>query len=436
MLLIYTPRTSRRLIYTFDLIFHDILGCQYSLITDPDKFKSATGPKFSYGGQPLDNENVHFVSSGLLFEKGVRKQALEVFDFEGDKAFFKTSGVSSLPFDPFAATFFLASRYEEYLPHKNDRFGRFPAEESLAFQQDFLQRPVVNIWANKISNILQQQYPEFIPPASEYKFVPTYDIDSAFAYAHKGIIRTLGGFYKSVAEQRFGELRERTRVLLGKEPDPYDTFDWLMDIQQKYELNPIYFFLVGDYDEFDKNISIQVGAFRSLIKSIADYAEVGIHPSYASNDDINKLRMEINNLSNVLKREIKKSRQHFLKLSIPRTYQRLIELEISDDYTMGYASQIGFRAGICTPFYFYDMDYEFKTNLRVHPFAIMDVSLNDYMELNSDEAIDTSKKIIDSVKEVRGTFSTLWHNQTLTDDPHWDGWKDVYEEIVKYAVGR
>ena len=101
---------------------------------------------------------------------------------------------------------------------------------------------------------------------------------------------------------------------------------------------------------------------------------------------------------------------------------------------MGYASQVGFRAGTSLPFYFYDLDMEMQTTLLLHPFAVMDGTLNEYMELPIDDAQYLVKELLDYVKEVDGVFISLWHNETLCDNRHWKDWKQVYEYTIEEAL--
>jgi hypothetical protein len=136
----------------------------------------------------------------------------------------------------------------------------------------------------------------------------------------------------------------------------------------------------------------------------------------------------------VLHTEVTKSRQHFLKLTLPETYRNLIDLDITDDYTMGFASQVGFRASICSPFNFYDLDMELETKLKIHPFAVMEGTLKYYMNVQPEDAMQKIKPLIDQAKAVNGNFISLWHNDTLSDQKLWQGWRSVYEDMVKYAV--
>lgn len=433
MLLIYTPKITNRCKYIFHLIFKDILDLDFELVSDLDRFKKYAQAKISYAQQPVGDE-LFIQSHKLLVETGITEQTIQVFESEGAPVFYATGKNSAFPFDPFAAAFFLVSRYEEYLPHIRDKLDRYDAYESIAYKNNFLHRPVVNTWANQIGELLTKKYPGFKIPDRKYKYVSTIDIDNAYAYKEKGVMRSLGGYVRALVHFDFQQISERTRVLLGLQKDPYDTYKLLSDIEQRYKLQPIYFILLGDYADNDKNISPENHNFRSLIKNLADHAKVGIHPSYASSGNKTLLQKEVNRLSSILNREITKSRQHFLKLRFPDTYRNLIELDITDDYTMGYANHIGFRAGICTPFNFYDLDLEVETRLKVHPFAVMEATLKYYMKVDPEEAMEYVKPLIDEVKAVKGVFMSLWHNETLSNDKLWQGWRDVYEDVVKYAT--
>jgi hypothetical protein len=101
---------------------------------------------------------------------------------------------------------------------------------------------------------------------------------------------------------------------------------------------------------------------------------------------------------------------------------------------MGYASQAGFRAGICVPFSFYDLDMEVETPLFIHPFMIMDGTLADYLKLTPDEAFEYICRLTDEVKAVGGTFVSLWHNESLGGQGRWKGWPEVYEKMIQYGL--
>ena len=434
MLLIYTTKITRRQSYIFDLIFKELLKVEYAFTISIDEFKSCDGPKINYSKHPIKDE-IFFSAHDLLFETGINDEPPSIIDFEGHKAFFPVYERHAVfPFDPFAASFYFVTRYEEYLPFIEDEFGRFSPKNSLAYLYGFLDKPLVNIWSLKIAKIIKDKFPTLIFPAKHFKFQPTFDIDLAYSYRMKGPIRTIGGYIKSFINLDFDEIKKRTRVLLRLDRDPFDTYDLIRKIHDKYNLEPIFFILFSQYSQYDKNISIENRKFQSLIKFMDDYAEVGIHPSFASNTDDEKLRKEIKNLSNVLHSEVTKSRQHFLKLNLPYTYRNLLLNDITDEYSMGFASETGFRASICDSFKFYDLDLDRETNLRIHPFAFMEGTLRDYKRMTAKQTLAEIFHLIDEVKAVNGTFISLWHNESMSNEKRWKGWHVMYEEMVKYAI--
>lgn len=417
----------------FRLYFGELLGLKVKVTDNHEEFAAEEGTKVSYTLHPVKDE-LFFYSRHLLFETGISEQNISVFDWESHPVFFATGKTSALPFDPFCCGFYLVSRYEEYLPHIRDSNDRFDAHNCLAYQHKFLEKPVINEWALMIRDLLVAKYPELKFPERKYRFEPTIDIDNAYAYRQKGFMRTVGGYGKAFLQLNFEDMRIRTRVLGGLQKDPYDTYDYQLDLQKTYALKPIYFFLVGDYGVNDKNLSTQNRRFRELIRHISDYAEVGVHPSYGSNKNPTALQVEISRLKNILHRDITQSRQHFLMLKFPNTYRNLLDRDITDDYSMGFANEVGFRASICTPFNFYDLDLESETVLRIHPFAAMDATLNLYMHLSPEQATEKVFELIASVRKVNGVFTSLWHNETLSDEKQWKGWRKVYEDIVQEAT--
>jgi len=434
MLLILVSKTTNRLRYTMQLLFSNLLGLDINFTNSLADFESYNGPKFSYG-VPVDDKYLFFASNGLLFESVIKARELRHFNYEGGLVFFPTLNKNSaLPFDLFAAVFYLVSRFEEYLPHKRDNHQRFLAAGSDAYQQGYLHKPLVNIWSFKMKDILLKWFPGIKVLTPVYNFIPTIDVDAAYAFKNKGLTRAFGGILRALQNNNYDEVRRRIRVFARIEHDPFDTFELQMQLQKKYNYRPIYFILLADYAPNDKNIPYNNRYFQNLIRFLADYADIGIHPSYASSLQPSLMVLETARLSKILKLEIDRSRQHFLKLTLPETYRNLINNDILHDYTMGYAEVAGFRASICTPFPFFDLDQDLATNLMLHPFAVMDGTLCDYMKLTPDQAIKTIFDLIDEVRKVGGTFIPLWHNSTLNDEGEWKGWLDVYVKMVEEGV--
>jgi len=433
MITIYSHKNSKRLQYIIKLIFAELMGSEYHFTTNIEEYKQAEGAKIQYTTSPID-DHLFLYSNNLLFETNIQHQDIKTVKHQDIDCIFPSYvNDSILPFDVFAASFYLLSRYEEYLPHKKDDHKRFQAKESIAFQYNFLHIPVINIWAIELMKMIQAKYPEFTTHPKKYRYTPTYDIDIAWSYKNKGVTRNVGGSIRDLLHFNTKAVKQRFQVIIGNRKDPYDTYQTQRSWQNKYQLKPIYFILFGELGPFDKNISTLNLEFQDLIKDLRDHAIVGIHPSYESNTDNKRLKKEIEDLGETIHADINRSRQHFLKLSLPQTYRNLLNLGIKHDYTMGYASQVGFRASIASSFLFYDLDLEIETKLRVHPFAIMDGSLRDYLKVDIDSAKEIISKMVAEIKKVNGHMISLWHNESLCNEGKWLGWIEVYEHLLKEA---
>ena len=429
-MLLYTQKITPRIRYAFKHIFTRILQIPIQFTSTLEEFVAHNGLKMSYGKLPLGNE--FFVrSNDLLFEQGVNDMDITIQQWEEVPCFFNAGSKSSIPFDIFAASFYLITRYEEYFPHVKDSHGRFTAGQSLAFKHGFLEKPVVDIWAFKLLEKLKEKFPEYSYKTRKYQYISTIDVDNAFAYKYKSMVRTFGGFLKDLSTFKLWDVWLRFSVVVNLKKDPFLTFKKILRLKKEHHVRTIFFFLVADYTTFDTNVSPSKSKFRLLIKDMVDYARVGLHPSYFAMQDVTLLKKEKERLESITNMPIIRSRQHYLRMSLPETYQHLIDVEILEDYTMGYASTVGFRASTCTPFYFYDIDFEIQTPLKVFPFALMDTTLNDYMKLTPKQSIGRIRDLRNEVKAVNGTFITLFHNESLSNHIRWKGWSRVYESMLK-----
>ena len=430
MLLVYTHKITPRLRYVFKHICTRILGIPVDFTTNVEEFIAHKSLKMSYTRQPLGNE-IFVRSHELLFEQGLSDVEINVQDWEQTKCFFPTNEKSSLPYDIFSASFYLLCRYEEYLPHVKDEYGRFTANESLAYKGGFLNQPVVDIWAYKLKTVLQEHFEDFKFPDKTYTVQPIIDVPMAYYFKQKGLLRSIGGTLNDLIRLKLKRFYNRYLVMAGFKRDPYDTFKWIINKQKASNYKFIVFFLIGDYSTYDKNINVNKKKFVSLIKSVGDYCRVGLKVSYFALQDLETLKKEKKKLESIVNYELEVSRNSFSKLNLPESYRNLIELEIKEDYTMGYLNQLGFRAGTCTPFLFYDLDYEVQTPLLIHSFHCIDFALLKIQSyLDKKEEL---QRIIYQVKQVNGIFTPVFHNYTFSDDERWKGFRDLFTLILESA---
>ncbi len=423
MILIYTDQTSPRLQYICYFIFKELMGQDITITIDSEEFKNFDGVKINYSNIEMPGFTIQ--NHPLLFENEIKEQVIDCFTINNYKAFFKTTR-SDFSFDIFSASFYLLSRYEEYLPHQKDMYGRYAHENSLAFNEQFLDLPLINIWVKDLANSLKKIYSEFNIQHLTFNIVPTYDIDIAYSYKHKGLLRNIGGFLS------FPSL-ERLKVLLGSKKDPFDSYDFLNGLHEKNNnIHPVYFFLVAEKNgQFDKNISPHKNVMWQLVKQHTKKYGIGLHPSWQSVDNFSLLKKEKRQLEAMAgQTDMTRSRQHYIRFNLPLGYQQLIAAGITDDYSMGYGSINGFRASVTSSFYWYDLKKEEQTNLLIHPFCFMEANSFYEQKLSATEAYTELMHFYDQCKEVNGTMITIWHNNFLGTDKTFAGWRKIYEQFI------
>lgn len=429
MLLIYLPIITKRSEYIFDHLFRNELGINFNTTTDINVFNNHNEEKINYSANRFDNE--FFVNSfGLLRKTPIKKIHLPVGEINQIKVIFPNENCD-VGFDIFSAIFFMISRYEEYLPFKPDRYGRFDAEESLAFKNNFLEIPIVDYWVILFKNILQKRFLRLKIKTKTFNAVLTYDIDVAYKYRGRSILRTAGSIAKDALRLDLTNIINRMKTLSKKKKDPYDVYEYLSKTIRNSQLKSVFFFLLGDKSENDRNLHYQNPLMNHLINRVMGFSEIGIHPSFVSNLSPEKILMEKERLETISGIKIIKSRQHFLKLSLPETYQKLISAGIAEDYSMGYGEVFGFRAGTCKSFNFYDLKNEQSTTLKIFPVTWMEVTYKDFLKQTPEESLQSIQRLIDEVKKVNGTFISIWHNNTIIKTKYEKDWFWVHDEMVR-----
>ncbi|MFM9986884.1 MAG: polysaccharide deacetylase family protein [Flavobacteriales bacterium] len=429
-MIVFTSNPTARFKYACEQVFRDLEG-DWRITSDLDAFKKYDGPKISYGLLIENSTDVCYVeSTSGIWENQIQIDKPVVSRVNSSVVLFANN--SDIGFDLFAAGFFMLARWEEYLPFESDDMHRFNAGNSIFAKEKAYHKPWVDIWIREFENHLKNKWPELRFHARKYRFISTMDIDSAYAYRHKGAYRSLGGMAQDLARFDFGNLVKRFDALLGGK-DSYDTYEYIEKKLRRHKCEHIYFFLLADFGPHDKNLPHTSEGLCKLIRRMAVHYKVGIHPGVGSHQHISVLRKEIGRLKFILQNEVRNSRQHYLKFHFPETYSRLIECEILDEYSMGFADDIGFRAGTSRSFYWFDLEKNLTTALCVHPFAVMETSLNKYLRLSAEEAIQMIHTINDEVRDVQGEFIALWHNETLSETKEWKGWRKVWEALLEKA---
>lgn len=414
---IFSTESAPRLRYIAGIILGDILGLSWEVITD--KRKLGKHPVINYSPENISG-SFKISPDSLLFETGIASRAINVNDWKGLPVFFHTSSDSDFPFDIFAASFFLVSRYEEYLEFKPDEFGRFQASSSLAFKNGFLGLPIIELWAKEMSKVFLKKFVTLAFKRNNYKALLTIDTDEPFAYKGKSLLRSIGGLFRDIKNNEV-HVGNRYRILDRGEKDPFGIFNYIIKNIEKSNADVRFFFPP----------SWKNNEYRRLIRSVADNYLIGLHPSFYAAGNSSLINSEALRMKTILGKDILLSRFHYIRLLIPQSYRDIHKAGILEDYSMGYPDEPGFRAGIARPYYFYDVSEDQQTSLKIIPFQVMDVALYKNKNLDPDASREIILKLINETRKVGGLFVSIWHNTSLLDNPEWQRCREVFEFMLK-----
>ncbi len=427
-LVIYCKNKSNRLQYVLDWLLGERLQLKY-ILTDNENVLLDKKAHILYGsGIAIDCITIPDI--GLLWQTGIHNvEPLCISDLDTIPVLFKVDGIYEISFDLFSAIFYLISRYEEYLPYTPDKHNRYPANDSILYKNAILKIPIIDLWVTDIKKRLEIKF-NIDLPESKFNFLPTYDIDIAFSHLHKGIARIAGAYLRAILKGDIKQIDERIQILNNKQKDPYDSFHWLHQLHIENDIAPIYFILCAmKTTTYDKNLHPLHPAMLRIIKNLSKEGKIGIHPSYFY--DRNEIIVkEKKILEEILTHSVAISRQHYIKINVPLTYRLLIKNNIQEDYSMGYGTHIGFRAGTGSSFLWYDIEKEAITPLRIFPFCFMDTTAHFEENLSVEQAFHQLKEMQKFLQQNNSTLITIFHNFSLGTSNLWLGWQNAYASFI------
>lgn len=349
----------------------------------------------------------------------------------GQDRFSRTPDEIECGVDLFAGSFFMLTRWEESLPYEPDLHGRFPAEQALIVRSGFIRRPVVDEYAAWLAGWLRSMgYPV---PERRYTVVPTCDVDHPRFWSAKKLLRNLAGRLIKHKRPRLllRDFNSFRRVRQGLARDPFDRFDEMLSAAETRGLRFAFYFIAGGKTRYEGDYSPGDPDIQSLIRHLENRGHrIGLHPSYASGEIPNTIAAEKKALERVVGHDVHLSRQHYLRFTVPETWQQLAEAGIREDSSLGYAAEPGFRCGTSRPFPVFDIRQRSPLDVVERPLLIMDVSLRYYKHWTPEEALEICSEIKAQVKKHQGDLVFLWHNSTLSEVDDWSDWNTVFAFLL------
>jgi hypothetical protein len=428
--IVYSSKLSERLTYVSKFIFESVLNCKCSVTDNKQVFKNTTAYKISYSTHS-EKEIINISPYDLLFKTGVDEDYRPKGILRNGMFYLHTSDSScDLGYDIFASVFYFISRYEEWQPFQKDKHGRFELDQSILFKDQMHLRPVVNLWIEEFKKALIKFYPELRLPNKRFQYISTIDVDNLYAYKFKGSFRVVGASGRDMITFKINNLLRRFKVLQGKANDPFDIYEEISTLAKQKNIPLFYFFLQRTGTEYDRTVDPHSPAFKEVFEKLNKVGtEYGLHPSYDAyqNDALLKEEFEIMNSNSG--KQITFSRQHFLRFNIKTTPQQLMAHGIKADFSMGFASGAGYRAGTFTPFYYYDLQNERATELLMAPFAIMDGVYFIYSQTDPQEAKKQILQLAEEARSLNGIFISVFHERTF-DEALYPGFGELYRFLI------
>lgn len=429
--IIYSSKLNERLNYTCQFIFEHVLNCKYSITENKQVFKNSNAFKISYSTHS-EKEIVNISPYDLLFKTGVDINYKPKGTVKNGVLYFHMSDSScDLGYDIFSSVFYFISRYEEWQNFEADAHGRFELKQSFLFKYQYHLIPIVNVWIEELKKSLLKFYPTLKFPQKKFQYVSTIDVDNLYAYKYKGALRTLGAIAKDILTFKFRNLSRRIKVLIGNIKDPFDVYDELNELSKQTKTPLFYFFLQRSGTEHDRTIDPTSQAFKKVFEKLnKSGVGYGLHPSYETANNNELLKQEFDLIRKNSDSLIQISRQHYLRYSIKTTPAHLLVNGVIADFSMGFASGAGYRAGTFTPFCYYDLESEKATELLMVPFVVMDGIYFIYSNVGAIEAEKQIVQLAQEAKQLNGIFVTVFHERTF-DEVLYPGFGDLYRKLQK-----
>ena len=396
--------------YIIDVLFNEFLGLEYTLEIGSNDYEIV-----------LSNQK-KLIIKDTFFNK-----------YPSDLEYLKLENIpkSIKELDIFSASFFMLTRWEEYVNKNRDNHNRFPATESLAYKEGFLDKPIVNEMLEELKLQLLALDSSLEFKQKKYELVLTHDVDEVrFWQSKKQLVRLVVGdiLKRKDVSLAIDRIREYYEVSKGYIKDPYDTFDWLMEQSERIGVQSRFYFMSGGVTQYDNRYDIKQQ--KQLIEKIKSRGHIiGIHPSYNAYNDLEQFKKEKELLEKVCECNIDEGREHYLRFEVPTTWQIWEDNGMRVDSTCGYADKEGFRCGTGDEFSVFNILTREKLKLKERPLVYMDDNrAKGNRIIEKSLLIHNILKLENQCKQYDGTCTLLFHQSIFASEEI--NYKEVYETVI------
>jgi len=418
-LIIFSNILTPRIKYIFNFIFKDILKAEVEFTGNSAYFLQSEHIKISYGDESL-GEELFFKSTPLLFSNKLEEIKPKTISFGEYQVPFPVEQ-STLPFDVFAASFFMVSRYEEYL-HQLNTEEEFKPSKSYQHKWRILDRPIIDEWALIIKSIIRKKHPTFKFQEKKFQHQSTIHF-SMLTHLPEGFLNRTKFIFSAVFKKENNYLSSKFDRLTGVGINNEQVLEEVNKIVASKKNKALYFI---DFPE----VPIDYIKINGISKHFEEQSVGLLRPCASNKQKMTEIKEGLVKLKKIQPVAIPLTSQQLEVLRFPICYLNILNSGITSDYSMGYGNVPGFRAGTCTPFNWYDLQLEKVTPLVVHSYCLTD---HDLQFLSREAATEKIHQYIDAIKVVNGTFYSSWSLKSLSDHPKYKKLKLLFIETLNYA---
>ncbi len=333
--------------------------------------------------------------------------------------------------DVVASSFFMLTRWEEYVVEQRDEYNRFPLQASLAHRAGFYQQPVVNQYVELLWRMLLHLDPSLTRKKRAFRMVPTHNVEQIRKWPGFAHLLSVNLGAQKGLRMAFRNLQDMIEVKLGRKDDPYDTFDYLMRASEKFGLQSRFYFMAGGETEHDNHYHLSQRNVQELLETINNRGHrIGFCPSFNAHTRPLLWQQERDKLRALVPQRITKGRQHLLRFEVPTTWQIWNDADMLVDSSLGYPEQPGFRCGTCYAFPVFNFLTRETLSVYESPLICSETSLIDYLRLSPEAAEQEVRRVYTEVQRYRGNFVLQWHNAALFTQRH-APYRPLYEKILR-----
>jgi hypothetical protein len=442
---IYIPETFKpERLYIIDILFNEFLGLEYNVqvsknIKDyhieidntnkliiEDSFFSKTSETKGYLHQEFIPNKIEYYSSDFSADNNMPVL------FGIPEIHFDSNNVCICKIDIFSSSFFMLSRWEEFVVKTKDQYQRFPDKLALSQRMNFHYRPIVNEYCELLWTLLKKNGLSAKRKERKAQLVITHDVDNIIKYKScYNYLRTTAKniiYDKSLKEIK-NTVKQYISTLRNYEDDIFYTFDFLMSVSESVNLKSNFFFIPNIKGETDFRYSIYSPKIKKTITEITKRGHhIGLHGTFESYNKPQSFKNEFSRFSDIGV-NILHGRQHYLRFENPTTWQLWNENNLRTDSTMSFSNDGGFRCGTCFQYSVFDIIRRKKLQLKESPLIVMEVALKAKYP-SVEKFYNKCIELAETTKRYNGQFVLLWHNDNILSG-EWQHLGNKYKQLIK-----